>query len=92
MAGRGQPSTRHSVKGLKQIFPGQVIIATLDDESSRRRGSNPNFTIQIGYEHIEPEDIEMLAGVMNLSEPQIAAMYAMHRKLKEAWLQRIPER
>ncbi len=82
----GTAEHAHSVKGLKQIFPGQVIIATLDDESSRRRGSNPNFTIQIGYEHIEPEDIEMLAGVMNLSEPQIAAMYAMHRKLKEAWL------
>ncbi|RTZ98230.1 MAG: hypothetical protein DSY89_09945, partial [Deltaproteobacteria bacterium] len=29
------------VKGLKQIFPGQVAIFTLDDESSRRRGSNP---------------------------------------------------
>ena len=76
----------HSVKGLKQIFPGQVIIATLDDESSRRRGSNPNFSVQIGYEHIEPEDIEMLTGVINLSEAQIGAMYAMHRKLGETWL------
>jgi DNA helicase HerA-like ATPase len=74
------------VKGLKQIFPGQVAIFTLDDESSRRRGSNPDFTVQIGYETIEPEDIEMLAGVMNLSDVQIGAMYAMHRHLEKSWL------
>jgi DNA helicase HerA-like ATPase len=82
----GTAEHAHSVKGLKQIFPGRVIIATLDDESSKRRGSSPNFTIKIGFEHIEPEDIEMLTGVTNLSEAQIGAMYAMHRKLKKTWL------
>ena len=75
------------VKGLKQLFPGQVAIFTLDDESSRRRGSNPDFTVQIGYETIEPEDVEMLAGVMDLSDVQIGAMYAMYRRLERSWLQ-----
>jgi len=75
------------VKGLKQIFPGRVDIFTLDDESSRRRGSNPDFTVFIGYEHIEPEDVEMLAGVLNLSDAQIGAMYAMRRRLGRRWLQ-----
>lgn len=75
-----------SVKGLKQIFPGRVTIFTLDDESSRRRGSNPDFTITIGYEHIEPEDLEMLAGVLNLSEAQVGAMYAMRRRMGKTWL------
>ncbi len=75
-----------SVKGLKQIFPGRVSIFTLDDESSRRRGSNPDVTIAIGYEHIEPEDLEMLAGVLNLSEAQVGAMYAMRRRLGKTWL------
>jgi DNA helicase HerA-like ATPase len=74
------------VKGLKQIFPGKVSIFTLDDESSRRRKSNPDFTITIGYEHIVPEDLEMLAGILNLSEPQVGAVYALYRKFGEAWL------
>ncbi|MCP4166653.1 MAG: ATP-binding protein [Chloroflexi bacterium] len=74
------------VKGLKQIFPGQVSIFTLDDDSSRRRGSNPDFTVTIPYESIEPEDVEMLAGVMNLSEPQIGAMYTMRRRMNKTWL------
>ena len=74
------------VKGLKQIFPGQVSIFTLDDESSRRRGSNPDYTVNIGYDQIEPEDLEMLAGILNLSEPQVGAVYALSRKFGRAWL------
>ena len=58
----GTAEHAHQVKGLKQIFPGQVSIFTLDDESSRRRQSNPDFTVTIGYDQIEPEDLEMLAG------------------------------
>ncbi len=74
------------VKGLKQIFPGRVSIFTLDDDSSRRRGSNPDFTVTIGYDQVEPEDLEMLAGLLNLSEPQIGAVYALFRKFNRDWL------
>jgi DNA helicase HerA-like ATPase len=76
----------HRVKGLKQIFPGQVSIFTLDDESSRRRGSNPDFVVSIGYDQIEPEDLEMLAGILNLSEPQVGAIHALYRKFGRSWL------
>ncbi len=74
------------VKGLKQIFPGQVSIFTLDPDSSRRRGSNPDYTINIGYNQIVPEDLEMLAGILNLTEPQVGAVYALHRKFGQDWL------
>lgn len=74
------------VKGLKQLFPGQVSIFTLDPESSRRRGSDPDYTVSIGYDQIEPEDLEMLAGILNLSEPQIGAVYALWRKFGKEWL------
>jgi len=75
------------VKGLKQVFPdGRVKIFTLDDESSRRRGSNPDYTVTIGYEQVEPEDLEMLQGILNLSEPQVGAIYALRRRLGPQWL------
>ena len=76
----------HRVKGLKQIFPGQVSIFTLDDESSRRRGSNPDFVVNIGYDQVEPEDLEMLAGILDLSEPQVGAIHALYRKFGRTWL------
>jgi DNA helicase HerA-like ATPase len=75
------------VKALKQIFPdGRVKIFTLDDESSRRRGSNPDHTVTIGYDQVEPEDLEMLQGILNLSEPQVGAIYALRRRLGPQWL------
>ena len=74
------------MKGLKQIFPGKVSIFTLDDESSRRRKSNPDYTVTIGRDHIEPEDLEMLAGLLGLSEPMVGAVYALSRKYKSSWL------
>jgi len=77
------------VKGLKQIFPGRVSIFTLDDDSSRSRGSNPDFTVTIGYDQVEPEDLEMLAGLLNLSEPQIGAVYALFRKFGRDWLKNL---
>lgn len=82
----GSSEDINKVKGLKQIFPGKVSIFTLDDESSRRRKSNPDFVITIGYDQIVPEDLEMLAGILNLSEPQVGAVYAMYRKFGKTWL------
>ena len=76
----------HQVKGLKQLFPGQVSIFTLDEESSRRRGSNPDYTVVIGYDQVEPEDLEMLSGILNLSEAQVGAVYALSRKFGASWL------
>ncbi len=83
-------STEHhiqrKVKGLQQLFPGKVAIFTLDMSSSRRRGANPDYEVKISYDQIEPEDIEMLSGVMNLSEAQIGAMYVLRDRMGKAWL------
>ncbi len=82
----GSSEDINRVKGLKQIFPGKISIFTLDDESSRRRKSNPDYTVTIGYDQVVPEDLEMLAGILNLSEPQVGAVYAMYRKFGRDWL------
>ena len=50
------------IKGLKQLFPSQVATFTLDEDSSRRRGSATDEVVRIGYGEIEPEDVEMLRG------------------------------
>lgn len=82
----GTSEETSKVKGLKQVFPGRVRIFTLDDESSRRRGSNPDYVVTIGYEHVEPEDLEMLSGMLGLSEPMVGAVYALYRKYGNTWL------
>ncbi len=75
-------------RGLKQLgsIAGRVIIATLDEESSRRRESRPDFALQIGFDQIEPEDIETLQKVLALSDVQVNALYALHRAFGKNWV------
>ncbi len=70
-------------KGLRQLFPSQVEIITLDPTTSRHRNVNPDREFYIGYNQIEPEDVEMLASILSLSEVQVGALYYIARKLKQ---------
>ncbi|HLF26652.1 MAG TPA: ATP-binding protein [Anaerolineae bacterium] len=87
---KAQDETRREVKGLRQLFPSsRVAVVTLDEESSRRRGSKTDFVVQIGYDQLEPEDVEMLAGLIGLTDVQIGALYAIHRRLGRNWIARL---
>jgi DNA helicase HerA-like ATPase len=80
------------VKGLRQLFSsGQVAVMTLDRESSRRRGSKYDFEVRIGYDRIEPEDVDMLSSILVLSEVQVGALYFLRRRLGKGWIQKLLE-
>ena len=51
----------------------------MDEESSRRRGVNPDYVVRIGYEDIEPGDISVLKETLNLSEVAADAAYSLER-------------
>jgi DNA helicase HerA-like ATPase len=74
------------VKGLKQLFPSRVSTFTLDEESSRRRGSSPDEVATIGYEEIEPEDVELLRETFNLSDVAAAAAYNLQQHFGRNWM------
>ncbi len=82
---------RYRVKGLRQLFPGQVSVMTLDPDSSRRRGSKVDFEVRIGYDQIEPEDVDMLSGLMGLTDVQVGALYFLRRRLGRGWIQALLE-
>ena len=85
-----QDESKSEVKGLRQLFPsGKVAVVTLDPESSQRRGSRVDFTVTIGYDQLEPEDVEMLQGLMGLSDVQVGALYAIRRRLGRSWISRL---
>lgn len=73
-------------KGLRQLFPSQVEIVTLDPETSRHRGINPDREFYIGLNQIEPEDVEMLGPILGLSEVQVGALFYLSRKLGKTWV------
>ena len=87
---KSQTESKSEVKGLRQLFPSsRVAVATLDEESSRRRGSKIDFAVQIGFDQLEPEDVEMLAGLLDLSDVQVGALHAIHRRLGRNWVARL---
>ncbi len=77
---QGQDNDRRGqVKGLKQLFPSRVVTFTLDEASSRRRGITPDGIVRIGYDEIEPADIEVLRDLLNLSEVAAATAWNLER-------------
>ncbi len=82
-----QTEGRKSVKGLKQLFPTQTAIFTLDEDSSRRRKVSPDFVVTMHWEDIQPEDLEMLRATLNLSDQMIGAAYTLRRYWGKGWIQ-----
>ncbi len=84
---QGQDNDRgRQVKGLKQLFPSRVVTFTLDEASSRRRGATPDGVVSIGYNEVEPADIEVLRESLNLSEVAASTSWNVARHYRENWL------
>lgn len=76
------------VKGLKQLFNAtqQVSVITLDPETSDKRKSKRDGVFTIGFNQIEAEDVEMLAGLLALTDVQVGALYYLERELGPEWV------
>jgi uncharacterized protein len=78
-----------TVKGLKQL-PGMgsnVLIMTLDERSTRRRGAVPDGIVRIAYQDVEPEDIEILQETLNFTPNAVEAAHQLQRRYKGRWLE-----
>jgi DNA helicase HerA-like ATPase len=77
-------------KGLRQLFTdGRVRVVTLDEDTSRARKSKVDRVLKIGSHEIEPEDVEMLAGLLGLSDVQTGALYFLRRQLGREWIDKL---
>ncbi len=77
------------VKGLKQLFESDVVICTLDPESSRKRNAKIDFEVKIGYNEIEPEDIAMLRETMSMTDAMLDAAYTLRKHWGKSWVHRL---
>lgn len=74
------------VKGLKQLFPSQVIVFSLDAESSRARGIPDALDLSISYNQIEIGDLELLKEELNLGEATLENAYIVKEKFGADWI------
>ncbi len=84
-----QSEGHHKVKGLRQLFPQQVAIFTIDEESSLRRQVRPDFVVKLNWKEIQPEDLETLRTTLDLSDNMIGAAYTLHRHWGDNWIRQL---
>lgn len=78
-----------TVKGLRQLFPGQVQIYTLDAESTKRRGVRDAQELYISYDQIEVEDLALVRGELNLSEASLENAIILRNEFGKTWISRL---
>jgi len=79
---------RAEVKGLRQLYRSSVVVFTLDEESSRRRGVRYDSVVEIGYDELEIDDLLLLAEPLHLSGRAPDLMAALERYYGRDWLGR----
>jgi uncharacterized protein len=78
-----------TVKGLRQLFPGQVQMFTLDPDSTNRRGVKDAQDLFIGYDQIEIEDLALVRGELNLSETSLENAVILRNEFGRGWINRL---
>ncbi|MGK7892622.1 MAG: DUF87 domain-containing protein, partial [Xenococcus sp. (in: cyanobacteria)] len=78
-----------TVKGLRQLFPGQVEIYTLDPESTKRRGVRDAQEMYLSYEQIEIEDLKLVAKELGLSDAAVDNANILFNEYGKTWITRL---
>jgi len=75
-----------TVKGLRQLFPHQVQVYTLDPESTKRRGIKDAQELYLSFDQIEIEDINLVRGELNLSEASLDNANILFGEFGKHWI------
>jgi DNA helicase HerA-like ATPase len=78
-----------TVKGLRQLFPGQVQIYTLDPASTKRRGVRDAQELYISYDQIDVEDLMLVRQELNLSEASLENAIILRNEFGRSWITRL---
>lgn len=77
------------VKGLRQLFGSDVLIYSLDPDTSRRRNVSIDGQVMIGLDQIDVEDITPLENELNLSSTATESAYLLADRFKQAWMRQL---
>ncbi|MGL5035418.1 MAG: helicase HerA domain-containing protein, partial [Microcystaceae cyanobacterium] len=81
--------TVSTVKGLRQLFPGEVEIFTLDSESTKRRGVRDAQDLFLSFEQIEIEDIRLVSFELGVSEAALDNANILYSEYGRSWISQL---
>ena len=74
------------VKGLKQLFGERVAIFSLDPQSTRARGVQPDHEVYISYDQVTVDDVATLQDELKLNPTAVESAYLVYAIYKDRWL------
>jgi len=77
------------VKGLKQLFGNQVALFSLDPESTRKRGQQPDHEVYISLDQVAVEDVTALQDELQLNPTAAESAYLVYAMYKNRWLRQL---
>jgi len=77
------------VKGLRQLFPGQVLVYSLDPDSSRRRGVPVDAALTLGLNQIDADDVVLLQDELNLTSTAAESSFLLVSEYKDRWMEEL---
>jgi uncharacterized protein len=80
-----------TVKGLRQLFPNDVVVYTLDPESSRNRGIRDAQDLYLTYEMIDIEDLQLVSRELGLSDAALDNATILANEYGNSWISRLLE-
>ena len=78
-----------TVKGLRQLFPGKVVMYTLDPEATKRRGVRDAQELYLSYDQIELADLKLVAAELGLSEAAMDNANILYNEYGRNWIMRL---
>ncbi|MEM7593509.1 MAG: ATP-binding protein [Cyanobacteria bacterium P01_A01_bin.83] len=75
-----------TVKGLRQLFPGKVVMYTLDPESTKRRGVRDAQELYLSYDQIEIADLKLVSSELGLSEAAMDNANILASEYGRSWI------
>ncbi|MBI2755155.1 MAG: ATP-binding protein [Chloroflexi bacterium] len=79
------------VKGLSQLFPGKVVVFTLDPESASKRSVRPDGSVTIGLDEITVEDVTLLQDELKLNRTAEESALLCEEEFGKEWVRRLLE-
>ena len=78
-----------TVKGLRQLFPGEVEIYTLDPDSTKRRGVKDAQELFLSLDQIEIEDIRLVGYELGISEASLDNANILQAEFGKSWINQL---
>ena len=75
-----------TVKGLRQLFPGQVEIYTLDEQSTKDRGVSNAQELYLSHDQITIEDLRLVGQELGLSEAALDNAQILYSEFGKYWI------